>query len=76
MKAATIYEQGNGFPGTGDYVAGDDGEVYRVASTGSRITTHAPGVGNSIEAEVEISDWSEINEDEEPTCLAVIHPMD
>jgi hypothetical protein len=37
--AATIYEAGNGFPDTGDYVQGDDGNLYQVIELGPRIMT-------------------------------------
>ena len=74
MKAI-ITERGNGFPGIGDYVAGDDGEVYRVVRCHSgRISTGQSGSGNSIRAEVELADWDDIDDEAEGdmTCSAQI----
>lgn len=72
---ATITERGNGFPDVGDYVAGDDGEVYRVVrwTHDGRIFTGRPGAGNSICAEVELADWDDIDDAEgDMTCSAEI----
>lgn len=60
--AATIHERGNGFPGAGDYVPGDDGELYQIVSTSGRISTHGCGAANTIEAEVELADWDDVKD--------------
>lgn len=74
-ETATIYEQGNGLADVGDYVAGNDGEVYVVVELlhGGRIETHGPGCGNSVDAVVALADWSDVNDDNEPVCGAVLH---
>jgi len=70
---ATIEERGNGFPDVGDYVAGRDGEVYRLVSRGSHIQTQAPGAPNIIpECTVELADWSDVDDDTAPVCSAII----
>lgn len=75
---ATIYERGNGLPDVGDYVAGDDGEVYRVVSLDGRIQTAQTGSGrgNSISAIVALADWADVDDDTEPTCSAVLSGED
>lgn len=60
---STIYEQGNGLPKVNDYVRDSD-RLYRVAATDGRISTHGPGVGNSIQAELEPVDWDKCSEDD------------
>lgn len=71
--AATIHEHGNGLADVGDFVAGDDGEVYRVVElTGPIHTGGRPGASNYMHATVELADWDEVSDDEEPTCSAVI----
>jgi hypothetical protein len=67
---ATIHERGNGFPDVGDYVAGDDGEAYRVVAFVGPIHTSVPGAGNYIYARVALADWDDV--DDEPTCSATI----
>ena len=70
---ATISERGNGFPDVGDYVSGDDGEVYVVTAIPSgRIETHGSGAANTIDAEVALADWSDVDDDSEPVCTAII----
>ncbi len=66
----TIHEEGNGLAGVGDYVSCADGNVYRVTRLlhGGRISTNGPGAGNSVDAELELADWDDISEDDEPTC--------
>lgn len=67
--AATIVEAGNGFPDVGDYVPGDDGELYRVVTRGRNITTHGPGAGDQCHGYVlELADWSDAESDDE------VHP--
>lgn len=74
---ATVHERGNGLPDVGDFVAGNDGEVYRVLKFRGPIQTgRAPGAGNWIRAEVELADWSDVNDDSEPTCSARIESDD
>ena len=74
MTKATIYERGNGFPEAGDYVAGDDGELYVVLTLGSgRIVTGSAGESSCIEGcTVALADWSDIDEDVEPEAWAVL----
>jgi hypothetical protein len=50
---ATLFEAGNGFPEVGEFVY-DSGEWYEVITIDSRISTHNPGVGNSIRAYIEL----------------------
>lgn len=69
---AKISECGNGLPDVGDYVAGDDGEVYTVTALSGPIHTGAPGVGNYIYGSVELADWSDVDDDNEPQCSATI----
>lgn len=70
---ATIQERGNGLPTAGDYVAGDDGSLYRVVSTRGQIQTgRSPGASNWILATVELADWADCNEDEEFPALVVL----
>jgi hypothetical protein len=62
---ATIEERGNGLPDVGDYVPGDDGELYRVVSMSSRIETgRCPGAGDWVNAKVELADWDDCDEDD------------
>lgn len=71
MSNATIQERGNGFPSAGDYVPGDDGNLYLIVSTGGNICTHGPGVANDIEAVVELADWDDCDEDEEFPAMVI-----
>jgi hypothetical protein len=72
MTKATIQERGNGLPDVGDYVSGDDGNLYRVTSLGGTIHTGRPGQGNYVYGEVELADWSDVDDDSEPVCSAVL----
>lgn len=74
---ATIQERGAGFPDVGDFVAGDDGEVYRVVNLTGRIHTaeHA-GAANYRHAEVSPASWQDVDDDNEPVCSAVIESPD
>lgn len=67
MKAV-ITERGNGLPDVGDFVAGDDGEVYVVSSLQGPIHTGGPGGGDYIHARVKLADWSDVTDANEPTC--------
>lgn len=71
---ATISERGNGFPSAGDYVPGDDGELYQVLSIGSRIHTEPGGSGgaNWVTAQVELADWSDCDNSAEFPALCVL----
>lgn len=72
MKA-TITERGNGFPSVGQYVSSvRDGNIYRVTAIVGRIQTHGPGQGNTIEAEVEMADWTDIDDETEPRASCVL----
>jgi len=70
--SSTIHERGNGFPDVGDFVAGNDGEVYRVVALDSRIHTSTPGANNYIYGTVEMADWADVTDRTEPKCSAVI----
>lgn len=60
---ATISEHGNGFPSVGDYVPGNDGELYLVEEVTSRIhTAAAPGLSSWISARVSIASWDDCEE--------------
>lgn len=69
---ATIEERGNGFPDVGDYVPGDDGELYRVVSTDGRIQTGPAGASNWIRASVEAVEWDDCDEEAEFPAMAVL----
>lgn len=73
---ATVHERGNGLPDVGDFVAGDDGEVYVVTALIGPIHTGRPGVANYMHAEVELADWRDVDDDNEPTCSAVLEDQD
>jgi len=64
---ANIVEQGNGFPGVGDYVSGE-GQLYRVLSMGSRIHTDGRR-GNYVTAQVEEVGWDACDESAEHSAL-------
>lgn len=51
-----IYEQGNGFPRVGDFVASSD-QLYCIVSIDSPIHTDAGAKGNYIYATVASADW-------------------
>lgn len=72
MIKATIQERGNGFASVGDYVSGDDGEVYTVESIDGPIHTGQPGEPNYVHATVALADWYDVDDDNEPVCTAVI----
>lgn len=70
---ATISERGNGLPDVGDYVVDlESGEVYRVVELVGRIQIGENGSGNYIHAVLTHADWSDVDEDNEPQCSAVI----
>ena len=69
---ANLEERGNGFADVGDYVAGDDGQVYRVVVVGSRIETQGCGAGNLCSCIVEDADWDDVGDDSEPTCSVML----
>lgn len=68
---ATIHERGNGLADVGDFVAGDDGEVYRVVSLTGPIHTGPSGVANYMYATVELADWDDVTDDE-AMCSAIV----
>lgn len=69
---ATLNERGNGLPDAGEYVPGDDGQLYRVVDTFGPIHTGSPGGGNYVYAHVELADWSDCAEGEESSALAIV----
>lgn len=65
VMLAEIGERGNGFPDAGDYVPGDDGELYRIVELAScAISTHGPGRANTICAFVESAGWDDCEEED------------
>ena len=62
--SAQIEERGNGFPSVGEFVPGDDGELYEIVELNTRIHTHGPGAGNTLFAEVVLADWDDVEEDD------------
>lgn len=69
----TIEERGNGFPVVGDYVPGDDGELYRVVELDHSIQTgNGSGSANWVRAEVELADYDDVDEDDIEDCSAII----
>lgn len=73
MRRATIEERGNGLAGAGEYVSGDDGELYRIVRTKRPIHTGSrAGAANYIHAIVEHADWNDIGDEDEPYCTAVV----
>ena len=72
MVHATIQEHGNGFPDPGDYVPGDDGELYRVISIGRIHTGARAGAADYMRVEVEPADWEDCEEGEEFEALAIV----
>jgi hypothetical protein len=69
---ATIHERGNGLADPGDYVAGDDGEVYEVVRYVGPIHTGGRGAGNYCHALVRLADWGDVTDESEPTCAAIV----
>ena len=72
LVKATLYEAGNGFPGVGDYQAGDDGELYDIVAFHGFIRTNGPGVGNSISCSLKPADWDDVDDDFESLCKCVL----
>lgn len=69
---ATLSERGNGLPDVGDYVPGDDGQLYRVTERGQLNTGLRPGESNWCRAVVELVDWSDCPDGEEHTAQAIV----
>jgi hypothetical protein len=70
---ATIEERGNGFPDVGDYVPGDDGQLYRIDALDGRIQTgRAPGAANWVRATVTLADWDDVGDDEIAEAMAIV----
>jgi hypothetical protein len=70
--AATIEERGNGFADVGDYVTGDDGQLYRVVALEGPIHTGSSGGSNYIHGRLEPADWDDVTDETEPTCAAIL----
>jgi hypothetical protein len=62
-KEVKVFEAGNGFPSTGDYVQ-YNGEPYRVESLVNCIHTSRPGVGNYMYSTISPVDWADIEEED------------
>ena len=70
----TICERGNGFPDDGDYVPGDDGELYKIVKCGNNIFTgNRPGASNYIYATVTLADWDDCSEEDIHSCISFIN---
>lgn len=73
---ATIRERGNGLPDVGDYVAGDDGQLYEVVETtgGIHCSPSGSGGGTYMHARVRLADWDDLSDDEadDVTCTATL----
>ena len=69
-ERATIQERGNGLAEVGDFVAGDDGEVYVVVELTGRIMVSSGSTQQ--DALVTLADWDDVNDDNEPVCSATI----
>lgn len=77
MVNATIQEQGNGFPGEGDYVGGE-GLLWRVVRLKGRIHTgnSMAGEANYVYAEVTEADWEDCEEGDEFPARVVTSPKE
>jgi hypothetical protein len=71
VTRATIEERGNGLADVGDYVAGDDGEVYIVDKLIGPIHTNGCGP-QYIHADLSLADWTDVDDDTDPRCGAVL----
>lgn len=68
-----IEERGNGFPGPGAYVPGDNGSLYRVVSSDGRIETgETAGASNWIRARVVPVNWSDCPEGQEFRAIVIL----
>lgn len=65
VHAAVISEAGNGLPDVGDYVAGDDGYLYRIITAGSIRAASSPGGSDHFDALVQRVDWEACKEEDE-----------
>jgi hypothetical protein len=66
---ARIEERGNGFPRVGDFVAGNDGQVYRVVSISDRVQVPARrDMSNYLYGEVEAAEWVDVTDATDPVC--------
>lgn len=63
-----VRERGNGMADVGDYVSGDDGQVYLVESIGRTCTGLRPGMGAWARATVCLADWSDVTDETDPVC--------
>jgi len=72
----TIDEKGNGFPDVGDFVRGDDGNLYEVVSLGRIHTGQRSGASNYIHAEVVLADWDDVDEEDEFPAQVIIPEED
>ncbi len=70
---AIVTDRGNGLPDVGDYVPGDDGNLYRIESIRGRIETgRHTGEGNWMRVNVAMVDWDSCEESEEfPAMVSV-----
>jgi hypothetical protein len=67
-----VQERGNGFPEVGDFVAGADGDVYRVQAFEGPIHTGPAGSPNWLWAKLAPALWCEVTDDTEPKCTVVL----
>ena len=69
---AQIIERGNGFPESGDHVAGHDGELYLIENLNGRIHTDGPTGANYVHAPVTLADWDDVDDDWESVGQAFV----
>lgn len=70
-QPATIESLGNGLCDVGEYVS-CDGELYQVVSFVGPIQAGRNGGGDWIRARVVLADWSDVDDDTEPRCIAIV----
>lgn len=69
---ATIRDEGNGIATSDEYVS-DGSDVWRIVRhVGPRQTGRSPGAGDWQRAVVEEADWSDVDDETEPYCSAVV----
>ena len=67
MKAVLVEHKQGELSVVGDYVGGDDGELYLVKKTSN---IYMDGGNRCVNAIVELADWDEVDEGWESGCTA------
>ena len=68
----TIEERGNGLPDVGDYVPGDDGNLWRIVSLiGSIQTGRYAGASNWVRATAEMVGWDDCEEENQFAAMVI-----